>query len=271
LPLLAGRAFNDSDTAATQHVAIVNQSFVRRFFHGANPIGRILNKNIRIVGVVADVTVAPGLNDDDPPLTHEETVYVPAAQADAKLLALVHIWFQPSWIVRSSNMSSDLTAQMQRTLATTAPSLAISGFYRMNDLLAHTLATQRIEVALLSVMAALALSLSAIGISALVANLVLQRTREIGIRIALGSTIRQAMLHIGSSGLIASTVGLLAGLGLSAAALRALHSVLYGVGIYDPATLAAVIATLAVVTLLATTIPTLRITRIDPARTLHEE
>jgi len=271
MPLLAGRAFNDSDTAATQHVAIVNQSFVRRFFHGANPIGRILNKNIRIVGVVADVTVAPGLNDDDPPLTHEETVYVPAAQADAKLLALVHIWFQPSWIVRSSNMSSDLTAQMQRTLATTAPSLAISGFYRMNDLLAHTLATQRIEVALLSVMAALALSLSAIGISALVANLVLQRTREIGIRIALGSTIRQAMLHIGSSGLIASTVGLLAGLGLSAAALRALHSVLYGVGIYDPATLAAVIATLAVVTLLATTIPTLRITRIDPARTLHEE
>jgi len=120
-------------------------------------------------------------------------------------------------------MSSDLTAQMQRTLATTAPSLAISGFYRMNDLLAHTLATQRIEVALLSVMAALALSLSAIGISALVANLVLQRTREIGIRIALGSTIRQAMLHIGSSGLIASTVGLLAGLGLSAAALRARH------------------------------------------------
>lgn len=271
MPLLAGRAFNDDDTPTTQHVAIVNQSFVRRFFHGANPIGRILDKNMRIVGVVTDVAVAPGLNDDDPPLTREETVYVPATQTDAKLLALVHIWFQPSWIVRASTPSSDLTGQMQRALATTAPNLAISGFYRMNDLLARTLATQRIEVALLSVMAALALLLSAIGISALVANLVLQRTREIGIRIALGSTIRQAMLHIGSSGLIASTIGLLAGLALSAVALRALHSVLYGVGIYDPATLTAVIATLAVVTLLATTLPTLRITRIDPARTLREE
>jgi len=141
----------------------------------------------------------------------------------------------------------------------------------MNDLLARTLAMQRIEVALLSAMAALALILSSIGISALIANLVLQRTREIGIRIALGSTIRQAMLHIGSSGLKASAAGLLLGLCLSAVTLRAMHSVLYGVGVYDPTTLVGVLLTLGTVTLLATTLPTLRITRIDPARTLREE
>jgi ABC-type antimicrobial peptide transport system permease subunit len=120
-------------------------------------------------------------------------------------------------------------------------------------------------------MAALALILSSIGISALIANLVLQRTREIGIRIALGSTIRQAMLHIGSSGLKASAAGLLLGLCLSAVTLRAMHSVLYGVGVYDPTTLVGVLLTLGTVTLLATTLPTLRITRIDPARTLREE
>jgi len=271
MPLLAGRAFTDSDTASTQPVAIVNQSFVRRFFHGVNPIGHTLDKSTLIVGVVADVSVAPGLNDEDPPLTSEETFYIPAAQADPKLLSLVHTWFQPSWIVRSSSNAATLAPQMQRALASIAPDLPFSGFYRMHDLLARTLATQRIEVALLSAMAALALLLSSIGISALVANLVLQRTREIGIRIALGSTIRQAMVHIGSSGLKASAVGLLLGLVLCAVALRGLHSVLYGVGVYDPATLVGVLITLATVTLFATTLPTLRITRIDPARTLREE
>jgi macrolide transport system ATP-binding/permease protein len=211
MPLLAGRAFTDADTFATQPVAIVNQSFVRRFFHGVNPIGHTLDKSTRIVGVVADVTVAPGLNDQDAPLTSEETFYIPAAQADPKLLSLVHTWFQPSWIVRSSGGAATLAPQMQHALSSVAPDLPFSGFYRMNDLLARTLAMQRIEVALLSAMATLALILSSIGISALIANLVLQRTREIGIRIALGSTMRQAMLHIGSSGLKASAAGLLLG------------------------------------------------------------
>lgn len=77
---------------------------------------------------------------------------------------------------------------------------ALLGLYRMGDLMAKTLATQRVEVALLSAMGALALLLSAVGIFALVANMVAQKTREIGIRIALGATIRQAMIHIGSAG-----------------------------------------------------------------------
>lgn len=141
----------------------------------------------------------------------------------------------------------------------------------MKDLLDRTLATQRIEVALLGAMGALALLLSVVGIFALVANMVAQRTREIGIRMALGSTISRAMKQIGSSGAGASALGILLGLILCAGVLRMMRSVLYGVGVYDVPTLVVVVLTLILVTLLATTIPTLRITRIDPAQTLREE
>ena len=137
--------------------------------------------------------------------------------------------------------------------------------------MAATLAAQRIEVALLAAMALLALLLSAVGIFALVANLVAQRTREIGIRIALGSTIGAAMIHTGRPGVGAAAAGLLLGLILCAGALRAMRSVLYGVGVYDAPTIVTVVLMLAAVTLLATTIPVLRVARIDPARTLREE
>jgi ABC-type antimicrobial peptide transport system permease subunit len=137
--------------------------------------------------------------------------------------------------------------------------------------MAATLATQRIEVALLAAMASLALLLSAVGIFALVANMVVQRTREIGIRIALGSTIRTAMIHIGGPGVGASALGLILGLILCAGALRAMRSVLYGVGVYDAPTILVVVLTLSAVTLLATIVPTLRVARIDPAKTLREE
>jgi predicted permease len=270
IPILRGRAFTDADGPGTQHVAIVNQTFALKFFHGADPIGRTLDKDTRIVGLVHDVPVEPGFGAMTP-LTGEEMVYIPAAQVDAQLLALIHIWFQPSWIVRTAAPIDGLTAQMQRALASADPNLPFSGFYSMRDLLAKSLATQRVEVALLSAMASLALLLSSVGIFALVANIVTQRTREIGIRLALGSTARQAMLRIGAPGVHASALGLALGLLLSAGALRALHSVLYGIGVYDPPTLLAVVLTLAAVTVAATTLPALRVATIDPAQTLRDE
>jgi ABC-type antimicrobial peptide transport system permease subunit len=141
----------------------------------------------------------------------------------------------------------------------------------MKDLMAGTLAMQRVEVALLIAMASLALLLSAVGIFALVANVVAQRTREIGIRMALGSTIRNTMMQIGRSGVGASALGLALGLILCTGALRALRSVIYGVGVYDATTILAVMLTLSAVTLLATIGPTVRIARIDPAKTLRDE
>jgi len=88
---------------------------------------------------------------------------------------------------------------------------------------------------------------------------------------ALGSTIRKAMMQIGRSGVGAAALGLVAGLILSAGALRAMRSILYGVGVYDVPTIVVVVLTLAVVALLATTAPALRVARIDPAKTLREE
>jgi hypothetical protein len=271
IPLLVGRGITASDGPATQQVVVVNQSFAQKYFHGANPVGHILDEGLVIVGVVGDVQISPCFGDTPSPLSGEETMYVPAAQVNGRLLALVHTWFQPSWIVRTAGPVEGLTAQMQRALSSADPSLPFSGFYAMSDLRAETLATQRIEVALLSAMAGLALLLSAVGIFALVANIVAQRTREIGIRIALGSSVRQAMAHVAGSGVRASVLGLVLGLLLCVAALRALRSVLYGVGVYDASTIAAVVLTLVLVTLLATTVPALRIARIDPATTLRDE
>jgi hypothetical protein len=270
IPLLLGRPFTEADGPHSQHVAIVNQTFVRKFFHGDNPVGRHVQKDLLIVGVVEDVPVAPGV-DPVAPLSGEQAMYVPAAQVDAQPLSLVHVWFQPSWIVRTAGPVRGLTQQMQHALASADPNLPFSGFYAMRDLLAKTLATQRIEVALLSAMAGLALLLSAVGIFALIASIVTQKTREIGIRIALGSTLRQAMRHIGAPGLRASAAGLILGLTLCAGALRVMRNELYGVDVYDVPTLFAVVLVLAVVTLVASTVPTLRIAAIDPARTLRDE
>jgi predicted permease len=270
MPLLSGRDFTAEDGSDTQPVAVVNRTFARKFFPGESPVGRTIEDRTMIVGVVADTQLSSGLNPTAP-LQSEETVYIPATQLGPQSLAVVHVWFQPSWIVRTAAPVEGLTARMQRALSSADPGLPFSGFYSMQDLQAETLATQRIEVALLSAMAALALLLSAVGIFALVANLVAQRTREIGIRMALGSTVSQAMRHVGGSGLRASGAGLLIGLALCALALRVMRSVLYGVGVYDAPTLAAVVATLALIILVAALAPTLRIIRIDPARTLREE
>jgi ABC-type antimicrobial peptide transport system permease subunit len=198
-------------------------------------------------------------------------VYIPAGQFNAKLLALVHVWFQPSWIVRTAKPVTGLTEEMQQAMAEADPGLPFSGFYSMKEVLAKQLAMQRVEVALLSTLAGLALLLSAVGIFALVANIVAQRTREIGIRIALGANLSQAMTRVCAAGVRATAAGLAVGLALCAAVLPVMRGVLYGVPVYDAKTGIAVMAALMAVSLLAVTVPALRIARIDPARTLREE
>jgi predicted permease len=269
IPVLEGRAFTDEDGSGRQRVTIVNQTFARKFFHG-EAVGHHVDKDMLVVGVVADVAMAPGMHALAP-LSAEETMYVPAAQMDARQFSLLHVWFQPSWIVRTAHPIEGLTGQMQRALSSVDPMLPFSGFYRMQDVLAKTLAMQRIEVALLGAIAALALMLSTVGIFSLVANIVAQKTREIGIRMALGSTVREAVLNIGAPALRAAALGLSLGLVLSGAALRTMRTVLYGIGVYDAPTLVTVVFVLVAVSVLATAIPALRVSHIDPARTLREE
>jgi ABC-type antimicrobial peptide transport system permease subunit len=120
-------------------------------------------------------------------------------------------------------------------------------------------------------MAGLALLLSTVGIFALVANTVAQRSREIGIRIALGSSMGRAMVQVGGPGVRAALAGLVVGLICCAGALRVMRSVLYGVSVYDATSIVAVVAMLAAATLLAAAVPALRVSRIDPAQSLRDQ
>jgi ABC-type antimicrobial peptide transport system permease subunit len=184
---------------------------------------------------------------------------------------VAHIWFQPSWIVRTRQPLQGAAHAMQEALARVDAGLPFSGFYSMDELLANVLVYQRVEVALITSLAGLALLLSAVGIFGLVSNLVAQRRREFGIRIALGSSVRAAMLDAGSDGLRAAVYGALLGAALSLAALRVLRSELYGIRYYDPLTLTAVLLTVLVIAIVASALPALRLARLDPAETLRTE
>jgi predicted permease len=273
LPIKAGRVFSAGDGATSQLVAIVNTAFARKYLGKDNSVGRHLESdgdNMQIVGIADSVVVPPGFTPGGP-ITSEPTVYVPAAQMPTQLVNLVHVWFQPSWIVRTKGRLGGIAEQMQQMLASVDPDLPFSGFYAMDDVLAKTLLLQHVEVDLLVTLAALALLLSAVGIYALVSNLVNQRTRELGIRMALGCTVQGAMFEISRAGIAATGGGLAVGLLLSSVAVKVVRSQLFGVALYDPFTLFAVIALLALVALAAAVLPTFRIARIDPAETLRAQ
>ena len=273
IPLRTGRLLAQSDTSSRQYVAVVNAAFARKYLGRENSVGRHLfsdGNTIEIVGISADVVTPPGFTDGGP-IVAEPTVYVPAAQMPTQLVNLAHVWFQPSWIVRTRSNSTGINQRMQQALAQVDSDLPVSGFYAMRDVLSEALLLQHAEVGLLGTLAALALLLSSVGIYGLVSNLVNQRTRELGIRMALGCTLQGAMIEVSRAGIAATGAGLACGLLLSSVAVRVLRSQLFGVASFDPLTLCAVSVLLALVAVLAAVLPTFRIAKIDPAETLRAE
>ncbi len=273
IPVLAGRPFNADDTPESERVAVINLSFANKFFKTTDVLGRHLQlgKDVcRVVGLVGDVTKEPGIMIRSP-LATEPMYYVPATQVSTPFLTLVHTWFQPSWIVRTQGPITGLNQQMQKALEEAAPGLPFSAFHQMSDLQAEALSQQRVEVMLLSALAVLALLLSVLGVYGLVSNLVTQRRREIGIRMALGCTLSQAVVEIGRSGLIAVSVGLAAGLGAEAFASRLMKSQIFGVRALDPMTLLTCCSLLLIAACVAACAPARRIARINPASTLRSE
>jgi predicted permease len=273
IPLLAGRSITDSDGPASERVAVVNRAFGRRFFDNPSPIGfhfKTAGETYTIVGVVADVAKQQGIQRTAP-IGTEPVAYLNASQTPQSLINIAHIWFQPSWIVRTNGPIQGLNGAMQRALADADPTLPFSGFRSMQQILAGQLQQQRIEVVLLAALASLALLLSAVGIYALVSNLVVERTREIGIRIALGSTTSQAMVHVGLPGLIAAAGGLAAGIALAFLTMRVISSQIYGISAYDPVTFITVPFILVFTAGAASFLPALRISRIQPSEALRAE
>lgn len=273
IPILAGRGIAETDTAHSLPVAVINADFAHNFFGEPYPLGRHVETSkltYTVVGVVENVAKSPGMGSQQP-ITTEPVLYLPATQTSQGLINVAHVWFQPSWIVRTRQPLEGTPHAMQEALARVDSQLPFSGFRSMEEVLAKTLVQQRIEVALISTLAGLALLLSAVGVYGLVSNLVVQRRREFGIRIAFGSSIRQAMYDVGSDGVRAAIYGLCLGIVASLLVLRVLRSVLYGIRYYDPLTLAIVGISLLVVALVASILPALRLARLDPVETLRTE
>jgi predicted permease len=273
IPLLAGRGFTDSDTSNSLPVALINVDFARDFFGESSPLGRHVQTSeitYTVVGVVANVVKKPGMGGDQPIAT-EPVLYLPATQTSQGLINVAHVWFEPSWIVRTRQPLAGTPHAMQQAMARVDSQLPFSGFHSMQEILAKSLTQQRIEVVLIVSLAGLALLLSAIGIYGLVSSLVVQRRREFGIRVAFGSSLRGAVFDVGSDGMKAALCGLILGVVAALLLLRVLRSQLWGVHYYDRLTFVIVMATVFTVAVLASLVPALRLAHLDPAETLRTE
>ena len=273
IPVMAGRSFTDADTAQSEPVVIVNVSFAKKYLGSLDVVGRHLRLGktpSTVVGVVGNVSKPPGINVQAP-LSTEPMFYVPAAQQSAKDLQLIHLWFQPSWIVRTSGPVTGLRQAMQKALEQADPDLPFSAFHTLDELQGQALAQQHLEVVLLTVLAALALFLSLVGAYGLISNMVLQRRRDIGIRMALGCTVARAIRETTTSGLLPVAGGITAGLVLALFALRLMKSQLFGVRNLDPMTLLAVSLLMLCAAAVAGFLPSLQVARINPASTLRSE
>ena len=276
MQLKGGRTFADRDSARSQLVSIVNPAFVRKYLPGQNPLGMRLSTQgasdkspTEIVGVVAD-TPQHSAAGDFGPLAATPTVYIPFTQAGEDVSTLYTL-FSPNWIVRTRNSSQDIAGGMQSAIQSINPKLPFSTFKSMEDLQGDSLAHQRYEAIIFSVFAGLALLLAALGTYGLVANLLTQQTREIGIRMALGATIRAAIGSVVKPSLGLAVTGILIGLGLTWFATRLIQNLIWGVQPRDAGTYIAVAAIMFVVSALASLLPALQLTKLDPAQTLRQE
>jgi predicted permease len=275
IPLLRGRVFTAADHSTAAPVAMVSEAFVRMYLRGDDPLGRHLDMGGRehreIVGVVGDVQQKSGWGENFGPVAAMPDIYVPATQTDDKSLQLLHTWFTPSWIVRTTGPPEGIIPGMQGALAAVDPQLPFAGFHSMADVRFRALAEQRLEAALLGALAGLALLLAAVGIYGLIANSVAERTREMGIRLALGATVPQAMRAVALPGVALACAGVAAGSVLASFASRLLRHLVWGVRPGDPATFAGVAIMLLAVAAAASFLPALRVTRLNPAETLRQE
>ena len=275
LPVRKGRAFTDADQTDSLPVAIVNEQFVQRYYKGKDVVGlhiRLAGGPREIVGVSATrarprpVSAASGA-----PTIVPYVVYIPATQTPGNTFKLVHTWFSPSWVVRASGPIAGLPEAIRQSVAAVDPLLPIAKMESMAEVQAASLAQQRFMMSVVVGLGVVALLLAAIGIHGLIASSVSERTRELGIRLALGATARQVVKDVVRPGIVLAAIGVAIGSAAALAVVRLLQSFLWGVTPNDPLTFALVVVTLLTVALVASLIPALRVLRLDPALTLRAE
>ncbi|HEX4228013.1 MAG TPA: ADOP family duplicated permease [Bryobacteraceae bacterium] len=272
--LLRGRLLTDADNAHTARVAVVNESFVTRYLRNQpDPLGtsiRIENKVWQIVGIVNNVQVKMGWGGAGP-LGQFAGVYIPVDQFPDGIFAMANVWFSPVWIVRTRGNTSSLPESMQRALQSVDPRLPFSSFKSMLEVRGASLKQQRYQAMLFLALAALTVLLVALGVYGLIANSVAQRTREMGIRLALGATPKQVVYSAVAPGIALSLAGIGCGIVLALFATRLLKSLIWSVSGTDPLTFISVAVLLILVAAVSSAMPALRLTRLDPAQTLRDE
>jgi predicted permease len=274
IPLFQGRVFTVADGSTAPRVAVVNQAFASRYFKNSSALGQPIklgNDSIQIVGVTGDIRERRAGWGNFGPIAMVPTVYIPAAQTSGAFLQMVHTWFSPSWIVRSSLPDRQLIGAVENATHSVDRMLPMAEFRSVNDLKAESLQFQRFLAALVDVLAILAALLTTLGIYGLIANLVAERTKELGIRMALGSTARGAISIALRPALTWVLGGVIVGGVASVGLERILKSFLWGVQPGDPATWLAVAGGLLLATALASLAPASRIVRLNPADTLRSE
>jgi putative ABC transport system permease protein len=245
-------------------VAIINDVAARKYFPGEEPLGKKIKRGrpesrnpwVTIVGIVASG------NQNSLRETAQPEIYTPYLQNTSRTFTLV---------ARTSTDARTLAPSIRKEVWATDKDLPVSNMKLMDELISNSVAQSRFYVILLSVFAGLALVLAAVGVYGVMSYSVTLRTRDIGIRMALGARPFDIFKHTLIQALILALIGLGIGLVLAVTSTRVLSSLLYGVNATDPTTLVATAVILLVVALLASYIPARRATKVDPMVTLRYE
>jgi putative ABC transport system permease protein len=263
--LVAGRSFTDADREGRPGAVLVSESFARRSWPGAAAVGKRMKMPLpntpysqqwlTVIGVVADARYRE--------LERARLdVYVSHLQAAIPLNSLM---------VRTRVDPATVTSAVREEVRAMDPSLPVVGTMRMSDVVTTRLARQRFTAQLFAAFAIVALTLAALGLYALLAHAVISRTREIGIRLAMGARPADVRREVAQWGLGLTGVGLVFGLGAALAGGRVIDSLLYGVSARDPLTLMVALLALIAVAALGCVLPAARASRVDPAIVLRDE
>jgi putative ABC transport system permease protein len=256
IPLLIGRDFNDADTGDSMIVTIIDERLAREYWPNESPIGKRITLGppedkepwYTIVGVVGAV------KDESLNLTRRKTVYVPHAQYSTDDMSLA---------IRARN-PENLAPAVQRQVKAMNPDLPIIKMLTMTEVVSQSVWQPRLYAILFGVFAAVALALASVGLYGVMAYSVSERSREIGVRIALGAERRDVLKLVVAQGMTLTLIGIGIGLAAALALTRLMRGLLYEVSVTDPLTFAGLAALLSVVTILACYLPARRATKVDP-------
>lgn len=266
IPLVRGRYFSDGDEDGARRVAIVDESTARRYWPDADAVGRRIRMGqgawMTIVGMVKDV------KQDSLDVIGYPHVYVPMYQEfDA---SVGYPSRNPVLVARTAMPVSALEPEIRRRVSSVDPGVPVYDVASMNELLDQSLSWRRFMAQMVVGFAAVALLLASIGIYGLLAFMVGQRSREIGIRVALGASRADVLKLIVAKGVILASIGIVAGASIAAATASMMGNLLYGVRPQDPSVFLIVSVVLFSVAILASYLPARRALRLDPNIALRE-